>query len=143
MNLVDANVLISSVNEDDPRHQRSRLWLEAAPVAGVTVGFAWITLLAFVRLVTRIDLFPHPLRVEEATERVRALLGHPAVVIAEPTPRHLDVLSGFLAAIGTGGNLVNDAHLAALALEHNATVITYDSDFGRFSGVRWSEPTQS
>lgn len=61
-------------------------------------------------------------------------------VIVEPTPRHLEVLGGLLASTGTGGNLADDAHLAALAIEHDATVVSFDSDFRRFPGVRWAEP---
>jgi predicted nucleic acid-binding protein len=61
--------------------------------------------------------------------------------MVEPTSRHLAVMSGLLTSVGTGGNLVSDAHLAALAVEHDAIVITYDTDFGRFPGVRWTRPT--
>ena len=61
-------------------------------------------------------------------------------VIVEPTARHFEVLAGLLAETGTGGNLVTDAHLAALAAEHNATVVTFDTDFARFSGVMSEQP---
>lgn len=67
-------------------------------------------------------------------------LSTPASVVVEPTTRHLHVLAGLLAGVGTGGNLVSDAHLAALAVEHDATVITYDNDFGRFPGLPWEPP---
>ena len=93
------------------------------------------------RLSTKVGLFPRPLTVDEALARVRAWIDEPPSVIVEPTPRHFDVLGGLLRYVGTGANLVNDAHLAALAVEHNARVISYDSDFGRFSGVRWQRPT--
>jgi uncharacterized protein len=66
--------------------------------------------------------------------------GAPGAVVLSPTPRHADILSGLLTQVGTGGNLVNDAHLAALAVEHRASIVTYDSDFGRFDGVRWDTP---
>ena len=97
-------------------------------------------LLAFLRLSTKAGLFPHPLPVDDALRRVEAWLDQPPAVVLEPTPRHLAVLSGLLTGTGTGGNLTSDAHLATLALEHHATVITYDSDFGRFPGVRWRTP---
>jgi len=140
MNLVDANVLLYAVNEADPKHDRSHAWLDGALNRGEIVGFAWIALLAFLRLSTRVDLFPRPLSVGAALERIADWVGHASSVVVEPTPRHLDVLTSLLAPIGAGGNLVNDAHLAALAVEHHATVITFDPDFGRFPGVRWSEP---
>ena len=141
MNLVDANVLLYAVNEADPKHEPSREWLDAALAGHETVAFSWVVLLAFVRLSTRIGLFPHPLAVDEALSRVRAWIDQPASVILEPTSRHFDVLSSLLAEVGSGANLVSDAHLAALALEHNARIITYDSDFGRFRGARWERPT--
>lgn len=140
MNLVDANVLLYAVNKADPKHDRSRRWLDGALGGRETVGFAWTVLLAFIRLSTKVGLFPRPLPVAEALARVREWTAQPPSVVAEPTPRHLDLLSGLLGEVGSGANLVNDAHLAALALEHNARIITYDTDFGRFSGVRWQPP---
>jgi len=140
MNLVDANVLLYAVNEADPRHDVSRSWLDAALSGQETIGFSWVAVLAFVRLVTKVGVFPNPLGVGAALDRVGAWIAAPPVVITHPTHRHLDVLAGLLAEVGTGGNLTSDAHLAALALEHNATVVTYDRDFGRFPGVRWRHP---
>lgn len=140
MKLVDANVLLYAVNEDDPKHDDSRSWLDGALSGTESIGFAWPVLLAFLRLSTKVGLFPNPLTVGEAMLRVQAWVGQPPAVILEATPRHLDLLGGLLAGTGTGGNLVSDAHLAALALEHDAMVITYDADFGRFKGVRWRRP---
>ena len=140
MNLVDTNVLLYAVNADDPKHDESRGWLDAALAENETVGFVWVALLAFLRLSTKVGLFPSPLAVPAALSRVRAWTDQPPAVVLEPTPRHLDVFAGLLAGVGSGGNLVNDAHLAALALEHDATVVTYDSDFGRFTGVRFMSP---
>jgi uncharacterized protein len=140
VNLVDANVLLYAVNRADPKHHQSKAWLDRALNQGEPVGFAWVALLAFLRLSTKAGLFPRPLRVAEAMARVRSWVGHPAGVVLEPTARHLAVMAGLLAATGAGANLVNDAHLAALAVEHDATVVTYDSDFGRFPGVRWAPP---
>lgn len=85
-------------------------------------------------------IFPNPFTVDEALDRVRAWLEQPSAVIVESTRRHLAVLGGLLGSVGAGGNLVSDAHLAALALEHGATVISYDNDFDRFAGVRWERP---
>lgn len=141
MNLVDANVLLYAVNEAEPKHEVSREWLDAALGSRESVGFAWTVLLTFVRLVTKVDLFPNPLSVTSALAQVKAWSEQPPSIFVEPTPRHLDLLGGLLAESGTGANLVSDAHLAALALEHNATVITYDSDFVRFRSVRWRPPS--
>jgi hypothetical protein len=140
MKLVDANVLLYAVNEDEPRHHEARAWLDDALSGSETVGFAWVVLLAFLRLVTKVGLFPQPLPVAAAMETVRAWMGRSNSVSVDPTPRHRDLLAGLLAGVGTGGILVNDAHLAALALEYDAEIVSYDSDYGRFRGVRWRPP---
>jgi toxin-antitoxin system PIN domain toxin len=138
--LVDANVLLYAVNESVDKHEQARSWLDGALNGREPVGLSWIVLLAFLRLSTRVGLFPSPLTVREAIDRVEAWLAQPPSVVLEPTSRHLSVLAGLLASTGSGGNLVNDAHLAALAVEHDATIVTYDTDFGRFPGVRWQLP---
>jgi hypothetical protein len=138
--LVDANVLLYAVNEDAPRHDEARAWLDGALSGGATVGFAWIVVLAFVRLVTKDGLFPSPLSVDEAMDRVDAWLAQPSAVVVEPTGRHATLVRTLLAPLGSGGNLVSDAHLAALAIEHGGEVVSYDRDFGRFEGVRWEQP---
>jgi hypothetical protein len=138
--LVDANVLLYAVNEDAPFHDRARGWLDDALNAEETVGFAWIALLAFLRLATRPGLFPRPLDVGRATETVGLWLDQPPSVVLNPTQRHGALLRSLLENAGSGGNLVNDAHLAALAVEHGAEIVSFDSDFARFSGVRWQSP---
>lgn len=140
MKLVDANVLLYAVNASDPRHERSRGWLDHALNGVEPVGFSWLAVLAFLRLSTKFGLFPNPLPVDEAVARVRDWLAQPPSVVVEPTARHLGVLAGLLADTGSGANLVNDAHLAALAVEHDAVVVSYDTDFLRFTGVRCEQP---
>lgn len=140
MRLFDANVLLYAVNRDAPLHARARRSLDEALGGPEAVGFAYIVLLAFLRLSTRPDLFPRPLTPEEAFRTVEAWLGAPAAVVVDPTVRHLAVLRGLVAPLGTAANLVNDAHLAALAVEHDATLVSFDRDFGRFPGLRWEEP---
>jgi len=140
MKIVDANVLLYAVNSASDRHEPARRWLDGALSGADTVGLAWVPLLAFVRLSTKVGLFPAPLPVTEALARVTEWCSAPGAVVVAPTPRHSDVLSQLLGPLGAGGNLVSDAHLAALAVEHRGTVVSYDSDFGRFAGVRWSTP---
>jgi uncharacterized protein len=140
MKLVDANVLLYAVNSDAPQHEESRRWVDDALSGGDTVAFAWIALLAFVRLCTKIELFPAPLSIDEALDRVDAWLGAPSAVVIEPTTDHARIVRSLLAPVGVGGNLVNDAHLAALAVEHRCVVVSYDRDFARFEGVRVEEP---
>lgn len=139
MQLVDANVLLYAVNEDAPHHEAARPWLDGALGGREPVGFAWIVLLAFMRLSTG-AFFPRPLPLEDAFGVADSWLGAPAAIEVHPTERHLTLLHGLLADVGTAANLVNDAHLAALAIEHRAEIVSYDTDFARFSGVRWSPP---
>ena len=140
MKVVDANVLLYAVDEDAPRHEGARIWLDGALSGGATVGFAWIVLLAFLRLSTKKGLFAHPLSASDALARVDEWLAQPSAVVIEPTARHLEVMMSLVSAVGQGGNLFNDAHLAALSVEHRGQVVTYDTDFGRFPGVRSEIP---
>ena len=140
MRLVDANVLLYAVNEASAHHGEARSWLDAALDGREPVGFSWTVVLAFLRLATHPAVFPRPLAIDEATAVVRSWLAQPSAVLLEPTARHVDVLAGLLAEAGTAANLVNDAHLAALAIEHDAVVVSFDADFGRFRGVRREVP---
>lgn len=140
MKLVDANVLLYAVNEDADRHEPSRRWLDAALSGQDTVAFAWIALLAFVRLATKEGLFPAPLSVDEAMDRVDAWLAAPPAVVLEPSVEHPRLVRELLTPLGAGGNLVNDAHLAALAVAHRCTIVSFDHDFDRFAGVRREIP---
>ena len=140
MKLVDANVLLYAVNSDAQHHQQSRQWLDGALSGSDTVAFAWVALLAFVRLSTKVDLFPSPLAVDAAMNRVEAWLGAAPAVVIEPTVDHARILRSLLEPIGVGGNLATDAHLAALAIEHRCGIVSYDRDFGRFPGVDVSPP---
>jgi toxin-antitoxin system PIN domain toxin len=138
--LVDANVLLYAVNTDAAHHERSRHWLDDALSGADTVAFAWIALLAFVRLSTKPELFPSPLGVEGAMDRVDAWLGAAPAVVIDPTVDHPRILRELLRPLGTGGNLVNDAHLAALSIEHRCGIVSFDNDFDRFPGVDWILP---
>ncbi len=75
-----------------------------------------------------------------ATRQVRLWLEQPSVVVVEPGKRFPELFLGFLDRLGTGGNLTTDAYLAALAVEHQAELNSNDSDFSRFSGLRWRNP---
>lgn len=140
MKLVDANVLLYAVNQDAPNHAVARRWLDRALGGAEPVGFTWVVLLAFLRLTTRAGLFPRPLSVDDSIAVLQAWLSRPLAVVVEPTPRHLDILSGILRETGTAANLVTDAHLAAIAVEHGAEICSFDADFSRFRGVRWRPP---
>jgi uncharacterized protein len=138
--IVDANVLVYSVDSMSADHIVARAWLASALAADEPVGFAWNALLAFIRLTTLRGWVSTPLEVEQAAEIAEAWLASAAAVVVHPTERHLGIVSGLLGGIGVGGNLVNDAHLAALAIEHGGEIVSFDHDFGRFPGVRWRRP---
>ncbi|HSK27454.1 MAG TPA: type II toxin-antitoxin system VapC family toxin [Jiangellales bacterium] len=140
MKLVDANVLLYAVNRDAPHHKVSRSWLDQALAGATSVGLAWVPLLAFVRLATKVGLFPRPLSVDGAMNQVDQWLAQPAAHLVQPGDRHASILAALLRDVGTGGNLVNDAHVAALAIEHRAAVVSFDNDFDRFGGVTWERP---
>jgi toxin-antitoxin system PIN domain toxin len=134
--LVDA-MLLYAVDESAEQHMQAREWLDSALSGPHAIILPWVCLPAFMRITTHPGIHPKPLSAENACSIVTAWTGRPNVVPAEPTARHSLVLAELLAVTGSGGNLVNDAHLAALAIEHDATVVTFDNDFSRFPGVRW------
>ncbi|OGQ17349.1 MAG: ribonuclease [Deltaproteobacteria bacterium RBG_16_71_12] len=140
MKIVDVNVLIYATDRGADRHRDSRAFLAAALGGAEPLGFAWSVLLGFVRLSTKAQLFERPLSVDQAVDVVESWLSQPAAVVVSPTDKHLRVLRALLSPLGTAGNLTSDAHLAALAVEHGATLVSWDHDFSRFAGVQWRTP---
>lgn len=116
------------------------MWLDDALAGPEAVGLPWVSLLAFVRVSTHASIQPDPLDVDTALDVVDAWLAQPPVVVPTADGGHARRMRELLGPTGVGGNLVDDAHLAALALQHRATVMTFDNDFGRFPGVRWERP---
>lgn len=140
MKVPDANLLLYAVDETSPHHGRARPWLEETLSGTEPVGFAWPVLLAFLRLSTRPQLFTNPLLPEEAFDLIDGWLSQPCALVLHPTERHSAILRGLVEPLGTAGNITTDAHLAALAIEHGGQVCSGDSDFGRFPGLRCSNP---
>src|SRR5215211_5262788 len=140
MVIVDANVLLYAVDRTSAHHEPARMWLDAALAGAEAVGFAWVVLLAFIQIGTNASILPGAMSVDAATGQVEAWLSAPAAFVAEPTARHADLLRGLLRDTGTAGNLTTDAHLAALAIEHGADIVSYDRDFARFTGVQHRLP---
>jgi toxin-antitoxin system PIN domain toxin len=138
--LPDANLLLYALDESSPHHARARPWLEELLSGTEPAGFAWVVLLAFVRLSTRAQIFANPLSAAEAFDVVEGWLAQPCALVLQPTERHLAVLRGLVEPLGTAGNITTDAHLATLAIEHGGEVCSADTDFGRFRGLRWTNP---
>src|SRR5262245_43839980 len=123
-----------------PRHTAARSWLERQLSGDEPVGLAWIVLLAFARLSTNPVVFERPLAPGEAFDAVDRWLAQPCATVVHPGNRHAALVRHLLEPLGTAGNLVNDAHLAALAIEHSAELYSCDADFSRFHGLRWVNP---
>ena len=143
MILIDANILIYAHVSSFAQHNLARDWLDQQLNALARVGLPWTSLLAFLRLVTNPRVFEQPEAIRDAWEQVHTWLTSETVWIPQPTERHADILGEFLALPGVHGNLVPDAHLAALAVEHGLTLCSTDGDFARFQGLRWLNPIAS
>ena len=140
MILVDANLLLHAYNPRSMEHDASRRWLEASLSGTELVRFAWVTIWAFIRIATSPRVFEQPLSLAEADAIVSSWLAQPSAGILEPGDRHWDLLRQLLKEGQASGPLAMDAALAAIALEHGATLHTTDRDFTRFDGLSWTNP---
>ncbi len=140
MILVDANLLVYASISSFSEHRRAQEWLDGRLNGEDRVGLPWPSLLAFLRLVTNSRIFPRPLAMSDAWRQVEAWLACDTAWVPSPGERHAAILARLLAGPGVVGNLVPDAHLAALALEHGLELASSDGDFARFPGLRWINP---
>lgn len=141
--LVDANILLYSVDEDSPFHERARDWMVEALNGPTRVGIPWMCLWAFVRISTNPRALTSPLTADQAWEYVSDWLDAPATWIPGPGRGHRDILSRLLIEGDLRAGLVSDAAIAAVAIEHGLAVVSADSDFARFPEVRWVNPLRS
>ena len=142
MKLPDVNLLVYAVDESSRHHAKARPWLEQALSGTEEVGFAWMVLLGFLRISTNPVAFGNALSPARAFEFVSSWLDSPVATVVHPSEQHAGRLGDLLIPLGTAGNLTNDAHLAALAIEHGAELCSSDNDFARFDGLRWSNPVR-
>ncbi|MBN9034909.1 MAG: type II toxin-antitoxin system VapC family toxin [Rhizobiales bacterium] len=140
MILVDANLLLYAYHPKAEQHEKSRRWLEAVLSGTDVVGFAWLTLWAFIRISTNPRVFENPLSASEAADAVSSWLDQPVSTILQPGERHWDILRAVARDGQAVGPLFMDAVLAAIAMEHGATLCTTDRDFARFPGLKWTNP---
>ena len=140
MKVPDLHLLTYAVDREAPEHSAALSWWNGTLSGSETVGLPWTVPLGFVRLTTNARVFRSPLTSEATLDYVDRWLAHPVTTVVDPTPRHPQVLRDLLSKAGTAGNLVADAHLAALAIEHGATLCSADRDFGRFIGLEWMNP---
>lgn len=139
MILPDLNLLLYAYNPGSAHHRAARAWWENQLNSGERVGLPWVVMLGFLRLSTARGVFAKPATPREALARVGNWLASPHAAPLHPGPRHLEFLTRTL-AVTPGGALTTDAHLAALALEHDGELHSNDSDFARFAGLRWRNP---
>jgi toxin-antitoxin system PIN domain toxin len=138
--LVDANLLVYAHVASFPQHDAANNWLDEQLNGTTRVGLPWPSLLAFLRLVTNPRVFERAEPITDAWAQVQAWLGCDPVWIPQPGEGHAGLLGEFLAVAGVQGNLVPDAHLAVLAIEHGLILCSTDSDFARFPRLRWTNP---
>ena len=143
MRIVDPNILRYVVNSDAAQHERAREWWENAVNDEDIIGLAWVVLLGFLRLSTNPRVFPRPLAPELAAATPEAWLSRDNVRVVREKDEHWETLKPLIGGTGTAGNLTTDAHLAALALSHDAALVSSDTDFARFKGLRWENPLRS
>lgn len=130
--LLDANVLLYAVDSTDPRNATAVEFLETTLNGTSRVAFPWQSITAFVRISTHARAVVHPLTADQAAGHIDAWLGTPPAWIPAPTSATTSILTDLLRSSHTTGNLVSDAALAAIAIEHSIPVVTNDSDFHRF-----------
>ena len=138
--MLDANILIYAHNPKAPEHRQVREWLEGVLSGHESVALPWITIWAFIRITTNRHVNP---RLQSSTVVFRAiekLIGHPSVRLIQPGPRHLEILERHAIAGQAFGGLITDATLAALATEYGASLASTDTDFARFTDLKWINP---
>jgi len=138
--LIDVNILIYATFDDLPQHGAAREWLESQFDATNRIGLPWDSVLGFLRIATHPRIVVRPLTMAIAWEQVQSWFANERAWIPLPTERHSKVLGGLLSQAGVVGNLVHDAHLAALAIEHGLTLCSTDGDFARFRELKWQNP---
>lgn len=136
----DINLLVYAYNSESPDHTMAAKWWQACLSGETPVGVPLVVIMGFIRVTTNPRVFEHPFTPKEAAGHVRSWLAQPRVSVLHTSEAHLDHVLGALEEIGTAGNLVTDAQIAALVIEHDATLYTADGDFMRFHGLRWRNP---
>lgn len=140
MTILDVNVLIYAHDADASQHSASKAWLDGLFLSPERIGFPWQSIWGFLRVSTNAQIQPRPRLPIDAFETVRNWLDQPRVELIEPGPRHLEILESLVINYQAHGARVSDAALAALAIEHGATLASTDRDFSRFPTLRWVNP---
>jgi toxin-antitoxin system PIN domain toxin len=138
--LVDSNILLYAEDELSPKHDAARKWWDEQLSGPLPVCLCWAVISSFIRLASNSRVFDNPLSVVQATKRVQSWLDQPCVRLIEPTDRHWLAFQEMLTDGQALGNLVTDAHLAALAVQYGCELMSTDADFARFPRLKWTNP---
>lgn len=136
----DVNLLVFAHHKQSPYHEAASLWLEGLINGTESVGIPWSVSIAFVRLMANPRALATPISPSAALGRVKSWFQYAHIQPLDPGAEHLTHLQNILDAVGKSANLVPDAHIAALAIEHRAVLHSHDSDFGRIPGLQWYSP---
>lgn len=142
MILVDANLLLYAYNKSAEDHERAKAWIEEVFSGHEPVALSWTVILAFLRISTNPRAFPRPLSRTEAFSIVKGWIERPQAVVIGPGEGHFEILSRMATAGRASGPLLSDAHLAALSIEHGATLCSSDRDFARFPNLKLQNPLE-
>jgi toxin-antitoxin system PIN domain toxin len=140
MTVIDANVLLYAYNADAPQQRTAQRWLQNLIESGETIALPWLTIWAFIRIGTNSRIYENPRPAQEAFAILSDWLAQPGVVPLNPGPLHAGILEKLVCDHAAAGPTVTDAVLAALAIEHGATLASTDRDFRRFPDLRWLNP---
>jgi toxin-antitoxin system PIN domain toxin len=138
---LDTNVLVYAETPLLPQHARAAALLQEVAEGATPWALPWPCVYEFMRVVTHPRAWKRSMPLARARSDLRAILASPSLVLLSETERHWEVLDQLLAASGVTGNLVFDAHIAALCIEHGVSeLLTADADFRRFPGLRVRDP---
>ena len=140
MILVDANLLLYAEDSLSEHHETARNWWDTQLSGSEAVALCWPVVTAFIRIGTNARLHKRPLTLKEAIERVQSWIDQPCVRIIQASEQHWELFQKMLRVGNATANLVSDARLAALAVEHNCMLHSTDTDFARFRGLKWKNP---
>lgn len=143
MILIDANLLIYAFVKESVDHEKAKCWLDEQLNELPKVALPWPSLLAFLRITTNPRIYKKPVPTAKAMKQVSAWLELDNVWSPEPTQKHSHILSTLLELCPNQANMVPDAHLAALSMEHGLKLCSADRGFARFPKLQWVNPLAS
>lgn len=143
MKLLDVNVVLAAHRDDHPDFEVARAWLQRTLTAGIPFALVDLVAGAFLRIATHRRVFSIPTPLDEAFAYVKALRAQPSHVMLAPGTQHLTLLEQLCGSAEASGDLIADAQLAAIAVEHACELISFDRDFARFPELKWSHPASA